>query len=164
MSTCIKCGQDAGLFKVQCSDCFNAAQENNDPAPTDAQQRDDVQRPLAEVSPRVSYESGDDSQVTQDTTSFGGQFLRFAGMTIIVAVILLAVVFGKEPVVFIGLLVIGSAGAAMHYKGRKLAPGKSGASILGGILGGVAGSAALIIATLFLIAMLLDACRAFFGS
>jgi hypothetical protein len=163
MATCIKCGQDAGFFKVQCSDCFNAAQEDDNPAPMDAQQDDDRLRPQAEDSPEVPYEPDDDPQVTQGSTSFAGRFLRFAGMIIIVAVILFAVVFWQEPVAFFGLLVIGLVGAAMHYKGRKLAPGKPGASILGGILGGVAGSAALIIGALFMIAIMLDACKAFFG-
>ena len=104
----------------------------------------------------------DNPDTTQNAPSFGGQLLRFAGMTIIVAVILLALFFLQEPAVLIGLLVVGSVGAAMHYKGRKLAPGKPGASILGGILGGVASSAALIIAMLFVAAMFLDACKAFF--
>ncbi len=163
MSTCIKCGQDAGFFKVQCSDCFNAAQEDNDPAPRYAQQDDDEQRPRAEVPPQVPNQSDDDPQVTQDEPSLGGRFLRFAGMAIIVAAILLAVLFWEETGLLIGLLAIGLAGAAMHYKGRKLAPGKHGASILGGILGGVFGSAAFIIVGLILIAMFVDGCKGFLG-
>ena len=102
------------------------------------------------------------NEVKQDPPSFFGHFLRFAGMTIIVAAIVLTVFFWGEPVVFLVLLAIGSAGAAMHYKGRQLAPGKPGASIMGGILGGLASSAALIVLMLFVAAMFLDACRAFF--
>ena len=109
----------------------------------------------------------DDPQIMQDATSFGGRFLRFAGMAIIVAAILVALFFMSiedfEPGLFFGLLAIGLAGAAMHYKGRRLAPGKYGASILGGILGGVFGSAALIIVALIFIAMFVDGCEALFN-
>ena len=163
MSTCIKCGQDAGFFKVQCSDCFNAAQEDNDPAPAKAQRGDDAQRPKAEYPPQDPKESDDDPQVAQAKPSFGGRFLRFAGMATIVAAILLAVLFGEEPGLLIGLLAVGLAGAAMHYQGRKLAPGKHGASILGGILGGVFGSAAFIIVGLIVVAMFVDGCKGFLG-
>ena len=106
----------------------------------------------------------DDPQAKQEAPSFGGRLLRFAGMAIIVMAILVALVFwedlGSGP--FLGLLAIVMAGAAMHYKGRKLAPGKHGASILGGILGGALGSAAFIILALFFIAMFVDGCEAFF--
>lgn len=109
----------------------------------------------------------DDPQIKQDATSFGGRFLRFTGMGIIVGVILFALFIsstgGLEPGLFIGLLAIGLAGAAMHYKGRKLAPGKHGASILGGILGGVTSSAVLIILMLMIFAMFVDGCEDFFG-
>lgn len=102
------------------------------------------------------------NEETQDKPSFFGHFLRFTGMTIIIAAIVLTVFFWGEPIVFLVLLAIGSAGAAMHHKGRQLAPGKPGASILGGILGGLASSAALIVLMLFVAAMFLDACRVFF--
>ena len=106
----------------------------------------------------------DDPQIKQDAPSFGGRLLRFVGMAIIVLVILFGLVFWEElgSGLFIGLLVIGSAGAAMHFKGRKLAPGKHGGSILGGIFGAAVGTAAFIIALLFLMAAFLDGCRAFF--
>ena len=164
MSTCIKCGQDAGFFKVQCRDCFNAAQEDNDPAPVDAQQSDDKQRPQAESSSHAPNESDDSPQVTDNDTSFGGRFLRLAGMAIIVGVVLTVLVFGEElePGLFIGLLAIGSAGAAMHYKGRKLAPGKHGASILGGILGGGAIVSAVFIIAAFFFFAIMESCAAFF--
>jgi hypothetical protein len=57
-------------------------------------------------------------------------------MAIIIGVIMFALVFPSslaEPVLFAVLLVIGLAGAAMHYKGRKLAPEKHWASIRGGL-------------------------------
>jgi hypothetical protein len=53
MSTCIKCGQDAGFFKEVCSDCSDTAPEDSDPAPTDAQQDDDEQRPQAKNSGHI---------------------------------------------------------------------------------------------------------------
>ena len=105
----------------------------------------------------------DDPQTTQVAPSFGGRFLRFAGMGIIAASILFSVIFWEEPGLLIGCLVIGLAGGAMHYKGRKLAPGKYGASILGGILGGVISSAALMILMLMVFAMFVDGCQGYLG-
>ena len=100
----------------------------------------------------------------QGATSFRGRFLRFAGMTIIVGAALFTLVFWGAigPGLFILLLATGFAGAAMHYKGRKLAPGKHGASILGGILAGSVGSAAFILIGMMVIAMMVDGCKAFF--
>lgn len=105
----------------------------------------------------------DDPQTTQGTPSFGGRLLRFAGMGLIVAAIIFSMIAWEEPGLLIGCLVIGLVGAAMHYKGRKLAPGKHGASILGGILGGVTSSAVLIILMLMVFAMFVDGCEDFFG-
>jgi len=101
-------------------------------------------------SPQIPNEPDDDPQVTQDGTHFGGRFLRFAGMLVIVGVIMYAGVFedwrlsGGELGV---LLVIGLAGVATHFAGRKLAPGEHGASIKGGLLAviGVLIAAALVV-------------------
>jgi hypothetical protein len=164
MSTCITCGQDAGIFKVQCRACFDAAQEDIDPAPKGAQQSHEIRRQQAEIPPEVSNESEDNPQVTANSRSLGGRFLRLSGMAVIVAVTL-AILFSweaLEPGIFIGLLAIGLAGAAMHYKGRKLAPGKHGASILGGILGGGAIVSAVVIIAAFFFFALVEGCEAFF--
>lgn len=106
----------------------------------------------------------EDPRTRQDAPSFGGRLLRFAGMAIIVVAILVALVAWEDlgSGLFLGLLAIGFAGAAMHYKGRKLAPGRYGASILGGVLGGVFGTAAFIILAMFFVAMFVDGCEAFF--
>ena len=105
----------------------------------------------------------DDPQTTQVARSFGGQFLRFAGMGIIAAAILFSVIFWQDPGLLVGCLVLGSAGGVMHYKGRKLAPGKHGASILGGILGGITSFAALVILVLMLFAMFVEGCQEILG-
>ena len=105
----------------------------------------------------------DDPQTTQVAPSFGGRVLRFAGMGIIATAVLFSAIAWEEPGVLIGCLVIGLAGGAMHYKGRKLAPGKYGASILGGILGGVISSAALILLMLMFFAMFVDGCQGVLG-
>ena len=87
-------------------------------------------------SPQIPNEPDDEPRVTQNDTHFGGRFLRFIGMLLIVGVIMFAGflnhwrVSGSE---FGVLLVIGLAGAAAHFTGRKLAPGKHWASIRGGL-------------------------------
>jgi hypothetical protein len=109
------------------------------------------------------FAKSDDPQSTQMAPSFGGRFLRFAGTAIIITAIVFSTIAWEEPGVLIGCLVIGLAGGAMHYKGRKLAPGKYGASILGGILGGVISSAALILLMLMFFAMFVDGCQGVLG-
>jgi hypothetical protein len=105
----------------------------------------------------------DDPQTTQIASPIGGRILRFAGMGIIITAIVFSTIAWEEPVLIIGCLVIGSAGGAMHYKGRKLAPGKYGASILGGIFGGAIGSAAIIMLMLIFFAMFIDGCQGILG-
>ncbi len=105
----------------------------------------------------------DAPQTKQVAPSFGGRILRFAGMGIIITAILFSMFAWEEPGLLIGCLVIGLVGGAMHYKGRKLAPGKYGASILGGILGGAIGSAVIIILMLAVFAMFVDGCQGVLG-
>jgi hypothetical protein len=149
------CGAEAGFFKEVCSDCSDTAPENCDPAPTDSQQGGDEQRPKSENSPQVPNESDEVPQVTQDEPSFGGQFLRFVGMAMIIVAVILGF-FGLLGVwqLILFALIIGLAGAALHFKGRKLAPEKIGASAAGGVAGTL-GIGALI---LFFIASAISSC------
>ena len=112
-------------------------------------------------SPKIPSEPDDEPQVTQDDTHFGGRILRFVGMLVIIGTIMYAGfikgwrISGGELGV---LLAFGLAGAAMHFAGRKLTPGKHGASIRGGLFAVIGLPIAGILIVLFLFSGLLRSC------
>jgi len=111
--------------------------------------------------PNEPNEPNDEPHVTRDDTYFGGRILRFVGMLVMVGVIMYAGIFedwrlsGDEIAV---LLVIGLAGAATHFAGRKLAPGAHGASFRGGLLAVIGVPIALLLVVLLFFTSLLRSC------
>ena len=107
-----------------------------------------------------------------------GRILRFVGMFIVIAVAVFTVtvtadskilasigteLFGRQP---IGPLILtGLVGAAMHFAGRKLAPGVSGASKRGGIVALIvlAGPIVFVWVVVIILSLLLDFILAIFG-
>ena len=123
MSVCKNCGADAGILAT-CPDCSVEMSTESphepeipDPSPTDTQ-KSVKDHPL---SARII-----------------GGFLRFSGMILIIGAVMFWLIGAQIghplPGLPIGMALVG---AVLHFGGRKLTPGKVGASASGAVLAAV---------------------------
>ena len=98
---------------------------------------------MTDESPQLPNEPNDElneePNETQKSMHFRGRVLRFIGMFIIAGVIMYAPMIASNTsggeITF--LLLIGLAGAGIHYAGRKLSPGALWSSVRGGCLAAI---------------------------